>query len=231
MPSVTEPATVPATSSAAVVAAEGAPATEGGPIKVKKGRKPSAKKAAAIEGDTAGAEPTTPKASAPRKRTPAKKKDIAPKVADNDEANGDMTTPATDNKAKSSGKKRGAAKAGSDETPTKKGKTVGSADAETPTPAKRAKSKSEKFPTQWSEFSATDKLIVNMRKAGKPWPEIETAWSGLSGKKPGTDSIRKRFAKLEAVAQEFKPADVSPLASSQLNLCTNVFNLYFFPLR
>ena len=110
--------------------------------------------------------------------------------------------PATNGGAKSSGKKRGPAKAANGETPTKKAKATNG-----DTPAKRGGG--TKFPECWAEFCEEDKLIVNMRRDGKKWEEIEPAWTKITGTVPGKDSLRKRWAKLEAVAQDFNDADVS----------------------
>ncbi|KAG4435645.1 hypothetical protein IFR05_008867 [Cadophora sp. M221] len=186
------------------------------PAKVKKPRKTPVKKESAKpkEGEDADAEePTTPKATAPKKRGPNKKKADAtpatpatPTGAENGDV--DMTTPATNGGAKASGKKRGPAKAADGETPTKKPKATPGE-----TPDKRAKSAAVKFPECWAEFTDEDKLIVNMRKANKGWGEIEVAWAELTGKKPGKDSIRKRYPKLEAVSQDFKDEDL-PLISN-----------------
>ncbi|KAH9218038.1 hypothetical protein DL95DRAFT_490596 [Leptodontidium sp. 2 PMI_412] len=181
------------------------------PAKVKNPRKTPVKKenVKPKEGEEADAEePTTPKAAAPKKRGPNKKKGDAtpatpatPTGAENGDVN--MTTPATNGGAKSSGKKRGPVKAADGETPTKKPKA-----APGETPDKRAKAAAVKFPECWAEFTEEDKLIVNMRKANKGWIEIENAWAELSGKKPGKDSIRKRYPRLEAVSQDFKDEDL-----------------------
>lgn len=120
------------------------------------------------------------------------------------------TTPATNGAAKSSAKKRASFKAAEGETPTKKTKAAGET---------RAKAPAVKFPECWAEFVEEDKLIVNMRKAGKAWPEIEAAFAELTGKTPGKDSIRKRYPKLEAVSQDFKDEDVSS-RSPFLTVCS-----------
>ncbi|KAJ5042093.1 uncharacterized protein L3040_004651 [Drepanopeziza brunnea f. sp. 'multigermtubi'] len=141
---------------------------------------------------TSAEEPTTPKATAPKKKAP-KKKPVTP-GADKDV---EMAAPATNGITKSAVKKRAAAKVADGETPTKKAKA---------TP--KLKAGGVKFPESWAEFSEEDKLIVNMRKSGKSWTEIEAAWTVLTGRKPGTDTTRKRFAKLEPVAQDFKNEDL-----------------------
>ncbi|KAI9052771.1 hypothetical protein LZ554_003044 [Drepanopeziza brunnea f. sp. 'monogermtubi'] len=144
-------------------------------------------------------EPTTPKATAPKKKAP-KKKTVTP-GADKDV---EVAAPATNGIAKSAVKKRAAAKVADGETPTKKAKA---------TP--KLKAGAVKLPESWSEFSEEDKLIVNMRKSGKPWPEIEAAWAVLTGRKPGTDTTRKRFAKLEPVAQDFKNEDLQLICEAK----------------
>lgn len=115
--------------------------------------------------------------------------------------------------AKSTGK-RAATKAADGETPTKKPKA---------TPAKaKASAKGGKvaFPTCWEEFSEEDKLIMNLRKNDKmAWPEIDTELEKITGVKPGKDSTRKRFAKLDAVSTHFPDEDVS-LASCLLSFFT-----------
>ncbi|KAH7370451.1 hypothetical protein BKA65DRAFT_562180 [Rhexocercosporidium sp. MPI-PUGE-AT-0058] len=186
------------------------------PTKAKKPHKTPVKKenVKPKEGEDANAEePTTPKAAAPKKRGPAKKKSDATPVTPatpTGAENGDvgMTTPATNGATKSSGKKRGQAKAAVGETPTKKSKAAAG-----DTPAKRAGG--TKFPECWAEFCAEDKLIVNMRREGKKWEEIEPAWTALTGSVPGKDSLRKRFAKLEAVAQDFNDDDLPKLVAAK----------------
>ncbi len=182
------------------------------PAKVKKPRKTPVKKEKpttkkAEEGAAIAEEPTTPKAAAPKKRGPKKKVEPVTPNGGNENGDAEMFTPATNGAAKSSGKKRGPAKVADGETPTKKSKAAG----ETP---KRAKAGATKFPECWAEFSPEDKLIVTMRKEGKAWPDIEAAWTEITGRKPGTDVTRKRFVKLEAVAQDFKGEDVSTLSCS-----------------
>ncbi|KAK0112838.1 hypothetical protein ONS95_014566 [Cadophora gregata] len=184
----------------------------------KKPRKPAVKKEkpAPREGEEAtgdAEEPTTPKAAAPKKRGPAKKKADATPATPNGAENGDveMTTPATNGAPKSAGKKRGPTKAANGETPTKKAKATNG-----DTPAKRAAG--TKFPECWAEFCEEDKLIVNMRRQGKKWEEIEPAWTEITGTVPGKDSLRKRFAKLEAVAQDFNEADLPKLVAAKKSI-------------
>ncbi|PVH83636.1 hypothetical protein DL98DRAFT_652444 [Cadophora sp. DSE1049] len=182
----------------------------------KKPRKPAVKKEkpAPKDGEEASGdaeEPTTPKAAASKKRGPAKKKvDATPATPNGGGENGDveMTTPATNGVPKSSGKKRGPAKATNGETPTKKTKATNG-----DTPAKRGAG--TKFPECWAEFCEEDKLIVNMRRQGKKWEEIEPAWTEITGVVPGKDSLRKRWAKLEAVAQDFNDADIPKLVAAK----------------
>jgi hypothetical protein len=95
------------------------------------------------------------------------------------------------------------------------------AKAEGETPAKKAKPAPKgSFPTCWDDFSEEDKLIVTMRRAGSAWTVIETEWEKITKRNPGKDVIRKRFARLEAVAQVFKVGDVS-LAFLFLSLYTS----------
>ncbi|KAH7417983.1 hypothetical protein BKA64DRAFT_761803 [Cadophora sp. MPI-SDFR-AT-0126] len=155
-------------------------------------------------------EPTTPKAAATKKKGPAKKKTDATPATPNGGESGDvdMTAPATNGAPKASGKKRGPTKAANGETPTKKAKATNG-----DTPAKR--SAGTKFPECWAEFCEEDKLIVNMRRAGKKWEEIEPAWTEITGTVPGKDSLRKRWAKLEAVAQDFNDTDLPKLVAAK----------------
>ncbi|CAL3971448.1 unnamed protein product [Diplocarpon coronariae] len=190
--------------------------TEGGaeittPAKpVKKPRKTPVKKenvkpATCKEGEEAGSadEPTTPKAAAPKKRAPKKKADPVTPGTPGEDADMMATTPPGRGATKSSVKKRAAVKAADDETPTKKAKAAAGDIS-----GKRTKTAAERFPESWSDFSEQDKLIVNMKKSGKPWPEIESAWTAITRVAPGKDSLRKRFAKLAAVAVEFDEDDV-----------------------
>lgn len=87
------------------------------------------------------------------------------------------------------------------------------------TPVKNPKGKANKFPESWDEFSEGDKLIVNLRKEGKKWDEVEKAWINVTGEVPGKDVLRKREAKLRAVAVEFKAGDVSSPSLSIIFLC------------
>ena len=145
-------------------------------------------------------EPSTPKPAAPKKRAPKKKAEpVTPGGGDDGDV--EIATPVTNGGAKPSGKKRAPAKVADGETPTKKPKAaVGS---------ENKRGTAGKFPECWAEFTPEDKLIVNMRRAGQNWTEIEAAWTEITGRKPGTDVTRKRYTKLEAVAQEFKDEDVS----------------------
>lgn len=51
--------------------------------------------------------------------------------------------------------------------------------------------------------------MVNMRKEGKGWEEIEKAWTAVTGQVPGKDVLRKKESKLKAVAVRWKAGDVS----------------------
>ncbi|OWP02151.1 hypothetical protein B2J93_3583 [Marssonina coronariae] len=197
--------------------------TEGGaeittPAKpVKKPRKTPVKKenvkpATCKEGEEAGSadEPTTPKAAAPKKRAPKKKADPVTPGTPGEDADMMATTPPGRGATKSSVKKRAAVKAADDETPTKKAKAAAGDIS-----GKRTKTAAERFPESWSDFSEQDKLIVNMKKSGKPWPEIESAWTAITRVAPGKDSLRKRFAKLAAVAVEFDEDDLPKIAAAK----------------
>lgn len=214
----------------AVDGENGEPAAEGVEITpAKKPRKTPVKKEnklakEAEEGAANAEEPTTPKAAAPKKRGPKKKVEPATPNGGDENGNVEMATPATKGAAKSSVKKRGPAKAADGETPTKKSKAAA---------GETKRGAASKFPECWAEFTPEDKLIVNMRKEGKAWPEIEAAWTEITGRKPGTDVTRKRYTKLEAVAQEFKDEDVqtTPLPPSFLLsfcffLCASVCSIY-----
>ena len=91
----------------------------------------------------------------------------------------------------------------------KKRATPAKADGETPAKKPKVAPKGSSFPTCWDEFSEEDRLIVTMRRAGTAWPAIETEWEKITKRNPGKDVIRKRFARLDAVAQVFKVGDVS----------------------
>lgn len=144
-------------------------------------------------------EPTTPTTLSKKKLTPeAKKGAAATKAAENGEV---ATEP------KSSGKKRGGVKTKvGDHTPTKKQKVEGKATDGT---AKRAKAPANKFPESQSEFSPQDKLIYEMRKAGKNFDEIAPHWTAMTGIPPGKDLLRKRYSRLAAVGKDWQVADVS----------------------
>lgn len=101
------------------------------------------------------------------------------------------------------------------ETPTKKRKAKASPDGDAETPSKTPKSASKatprargQFPQGFDEFTDGDKLLVRMKKEGKNWEEIEPAWTAVTGQKPGKDVLRKREAKLRALAIEWKAGDV-----------------------
>jgi hypothetical protein len=134
------------------------------------------------------AEPSTPKQPTKRGR-PAFKK-----------------TPVTDHDAapKLSAKKRAATQTAGGEASTKRLRAT-----TTTKPIKAGGVGKTPFPTCWEEFGEDDRLIVTMRRAKSSWSEIEAAWEKLTSNKPGKDVIRKKYAKLEAIATIFAPGDVS----------------------
>ncbi|KAL2071137.1 hypothetical protein VTL71DRAFT_12372 [Oculimacula yallundae] len=114
-------------------------------------------------------------------------------------------------------KKRGPTKAADGEIPSKKSKAADT------TGVKR--SQPPRIPECWAEFKPEDKLIVNMRREGKKWDEIEPAWTAITGTTPGKDSLRKKYAKLEAVAQDFNGGDLSRLVAAKKAIDAE-FNAY-----
>ncbi|KAL2066169.1 hypothetical protein VTL71DRAFT_2240 [Oculimacula yallundae] len=167
----------------------------------------------AKEGDDEEAEePTTPKAVPKKRAAPKKKADATPATpVGAEDGDAEMATPGTSGKTpatKSTGKKRGPNKAADGETPTKKSKAGNGF----PTAGKRA---ATKFPECWAEFTEEDKLLVTMKREGHKIGAIETAWTALTGRAPGTDSLRKRIPKLEAVAQDFDDSDVLKLVAAK----------------
>ena len=134
------------------------------------------------------------------------------------ESGSDAESPTTPIAVLSAKKRSAAAKAKDDtsaEVPTKKRKTAtpkaktAAAAAAATTPKSTSKGKPIKVPESYDEFSASDKLLVNLRKEGKGWEEVEKAWTALTGVVPGKDVLRKREAKLRPLAVEWKAGDVS----------------------
>ncbi|XMA10561.1 hypothetical protein WAI453_003352 [Rhynchosporium graminicola] len=193
---------------------KGAKKTRAKKTPVKKENETPKEDAASKEGEDNAEvdQPTTPKAI-PKKRGPNKKKaDTTPAGAKNEDDDVDMTTPATKGTAKTlaskpSTKKRASASEADGETPTKKSKAAANG-----TPAKRAVTK---FPECWAEFSEEDKIIVTMKQAKSSWKAIEDAWTAITGTKPGDSVLRKRFAKLELVAQDFEDKDTARLVAAK----------------
>ena len=167
--------------------------TEGGGETTKptpKKRGPKSKKVE-VEGENGdadvedGVEPSTPKAIPVKKRTPKAKKESA-------DGNGPSTS--------SSSKKRaspGGAVENEDGTPSKKPRA---------TPSKAVASK---LPTNRSELKEEDKLMLEMKKAGKTWAEITTAYSGITGLQYGKSTLAVRYAKIIDALTEWKSGDVS----------------------
>jgi hypothetical protein len=151
------------------------------------------------EGDALAA-PSTPK-------TPAKRGRQAKPKTPQTTIDGSEVPPT----APKSSVKRGAAEVGN-ETPSKKPKAT----PKTPAAAKVG------FPTCWEEFADEDKMIVNMRRDKVAWPEIEAEWEKMTGSKPGKDVLRKKYAKLEAVATIFAPGDVIIRPYSFLDSLANI---------
>ncbi|KAF4631176.1 hypothetical protein G7Y89_g6953 [Cudoniella acicularis] len=67
-------------------------------------------------------------------------------------------------------------------------------------------------PRAFPELFETDRLLVNLRRAGKSWAEIEPEWTKLNGAPPGSkDTLRKRFAKLEQSLVEVSSAQIKAM--------------------
>lgn len=64
-------------------------------------------------------------------------------------------------------------------------------------------------PTTYEEFSEAQRYLYDERKAGKSWEELNPGWERITGEKPGRDVLRKRYAKLAAIATEWTSEDVS----------------------
>ncbi|RFU28466.1 hypothetical protein B7463_g7892, partial [Scytalidium lignicola] len=156
----------------------------------KKGKK-AVKKEGVTNGDDKMATPTSK-----TKRTPKGKATGKAKVKVEGNNTPDPATPGGEGVA-TSGKRRGS-KAVDGETPTKK--------------VRKPAAVKDKLPESQAEFSEGDRLLIAMKKENKPWPEIQDAWTNVTGIVPGKDVLRKRYAKLLAVAQDWKEGDAQKLA-------------------
>jgi hypothetical protein len=78
-------------------------------------------------------------------------------------------------------------------------------DAGTPTKKKKANA----LPTCRAELSDADKLLLDMKKAGKPWAEINPEWAKLSGVEPQKSTLSVRYSRIMANLTEWKDGDVS----------------------
>jgi hypothetical protein len=158
------------------------------PTPKKRGPKPKKVEVDGENGDADvedGVELSTPKAIPVKKRTPKAKKESAGE-------NGPS--------ASSSSKKRaslGGDMGIDDGTPSKKPRA---------TPSKAVASK---LPTNRSELKDEDKLMLEMKKAGKTWAEITTAYSGITGLQYGKSTLAVRYAKIIDALTEWKNGDVS----------------------
>jgi len=148
-----------------------------------------------VESGSDAESPTTPIAV-----LPVKKRTAAAKAKDDTSAE----VP-TKKRKTATPKTKAAAANGEASTPTPKAKAAAAA----ATPKSTSKGKPIKVPESYDEFSASDKVLVHLRKEGKGWEEVEKAWTALTGVVPGKDVLRKREAKLRPLAVEWKAGDVS----------------------
>ncbi|KAE9963632.1 hypothetical protein BLS_009109 [Venturia inaequalis] len=102
-----------------------------------------------------------------------------------DEPANDIASPAT---LMTTPKKRGAAKASSEETPTKKLKA--------PTSGKKAKIPG--IPTCKAEITEADRVLIEMREASKSWNDITAVFEANVGVKIGSSTCRLRYSKMKA---------------------------------
>lgn len=158
--------------------------------------------------------------------TPTKKKSKNGNKGEVDADDDDiMTTPTPKSKQTPKGKSAGKIKADLDESATPESTPGGesvtasgrkrvakTADGDTPSKkTRKPRAVQDKFPESQAEFSDGDRLILFMKRQSKSWPEIQEAWTNVTGVVPGKDVLRKRYAKLLAVAQDWKEGDVSYL--------------------
>jgi hypothetical protein len=155
-----------------------------------KKRGPKAKKVA-VEGGNGDVdvedvvEPATPKATPVKKRTPTAKKE--------------STDGGIGLSASTSSKKRASlGEVGGDEdlTPTKKPR------------AAAKKLDKTKLPTNRSELSEADKLMLELKKEGKTWTEITAAVSELTGLQYGKSTLGVRYGKVMDALMEWKEGDI-----------------------
>lgn len=78
-------------------------------------------------------------------------------------------------------------------------------DAGTPTKKKKANA----LPTCRAELNDADKLLLDMKKAGKTWAEIVPQWAKLSGIEPQKSTLSVRYSRIMANLTEWKDGDVS----------------------
>jgi hypothetical protein len=148
-----------------------------------------------------GVEPSTPKAKPVKKRTPKAKKESASE-------NGPSASSSSKKRASS-----GSAAVNDNGTPSKKPRA---------TPSKASASK---LPTNRSELKDEDKLMLEMKKAGKPWAEITNAYSGITGLQYGKSTLAVRYAKIMDALIEWKGGDVSSFRHSLTSHDTDICRL------
>lgn len=87
-------------------------------------------------------------------------------------------------------------------------------DAGTPTKKKKANA----IPTCRAELSEADKLLLEMKKAGKSYAEINPLWAKLSGVEPKNNALASRYSRIMANLTEWKDGDVRFLSAPFLSL-------------
>lgn len=128
-------------------------------------------------------EPATPKAAPVKKRTPKSKK----------ESGGGETGLSASNSSK------------------KRASMGEIAQKDDVTPSKKPRGASSKLPTNRSELKDEDKLMLQMKKDGKPWNEIIAAYSAMTGLEYGKTTLPNRYYKIMDALIEWKDGDVSLL--------------------
>jgi hypothetical protein len=92
---------------------------------------------------------------------------------------------------------------------SKKRATFGEiAENEDVTPSKKSRGTSSKLPTNRAELKDEDKLMLQMKKDGKPWNEIISAYSAMTGLEYGKTTLPNRYYKIMDALIEWKDGDV-----------------------
>jgi hypothetical protein len=113
---------------------------------------------------------------------------------------GDSVKPKTPKKrdSKVMAQDSGDGEEGSPATPSKTGSA-----------SKRIKVKKQEIPASRAELSGGDRLMVDMKEAGKSWADINTAYTNLTGVAVGGSTLRNRYLKIKDSLAEWKDGDVS----------------------